>query len=1295
MYILLKHEGVNTMNLKKSQDRINELMSRFVAKVIVATKSNRPDTNLISENVLIPLLSEIYGHTDLRNLNVSEGPNSPAIDLGDEETRTAYQITATSTSQKIKETLEKFVKYELYEKYDRLVIYILTEKQKTYRGGGFDEIIQGKFSFDIKNDILDYRDLLKEISGFSLEKSRKVASILEQHFGDEDDESLDPLAWLEKTNNLWGRVPTTAIKINRDQLLNDLQGFASRGNGVVIGSPGVGKTYLLKELCQSLKSDGIPHLLLPIDELGDGTKDTLQQELSYKDDLIEQLKSVPISEEKAILLFDAFDAARNEETRKRFLNLIRRAIQELGNWNVVVTVRTYDAKKSQELLDLFGNPDDIDLTQYDTKGISRRHFTIPPLTEDEIRQAFDQIPHLETVYKSGSEAFKGILANPFNLWLLEKILTTSQDVPDFSQIRSEIELLGLFWQRQIKAKSDGGHRLCVLEQMAHRMVKERSLTVRQHDVYNDLDPDKPAREIALDNLLSDEILAEVSSTQQQIAFSHNILFDYAISVLLIEDDPQKLEKFVLDDQSRPIFLRPSLTYFLTRLWYYGDGSDSFWNVFWHVLPKKKPVHLRLFARLIPTSVIANEAREINQLIRLLNQLRNGEPIANEAIMLLLQSLHTLQIERDELWSNFFDQVSIHLHADFAWDLATLTSEILERATETENTIVIEACGRIGQRLLEWIWQKREPGKNDLYNQLGSRVVSMVAKTYGTNIEKSRELLKTVLELMQEANFPINFLIRLTDDIDKIWTHDPEFITLVYRKVFSHYETSENPTNLGGPILSMTSTRNQDYRMCQYRLIKHFPNFLRTNPLPATQIVIQSLNFYIVREHIIGYLKEGAVLEDLTETFNFRGKLSYFVQDGSYIWDERESRDELVEMVNALFEFIAELAREEKSLPLLDSLLDVFRDNVWVAFFWKRLLKVGTQFPEVFAPRLFELCIAKPIQIGNDVLYELCLFLETAVSEFMLEQRLQIEETILNLPREATNENLHNSFLERRNRLLAQIPPNLLLTDEAKKIRTEMEREDDVPVNQPLVSFSSWSEAYSTEKWLQKEGVDTTKPENQEVQRLFGPLEKFRSDWLNDTPTEEATASILPLLQEAYQTTKHNTGADKEVIDSLWCELTTCVAILTRVSDNPESDLFNFCREVLLDGAMHELPKPDPQRDAQFNDPGYSPYPRHEAARGLPRLTVRHPDAEILDAIESLANDPCAIRADGNSDGICSWSTFKAPERFWHIVDNRATHETSHVVQKPLCVTASSGPRKRKRERRKDNRVPWINYSSAP
>ena len=193
--------------------------------------------------------------------------------------RTAYQITSRPDSPKIiKDTLRKFVEYKLYEKYDHLIIYILTEKQKRYQGRGFDEIIQGKFTFDKENDIHDYRDLLKEISGFSLEKSRRIENILEQHFGDKiRPVTLDPLDWLEKVNNLWGEELTT-IKINREQLCNDLQDFALRGNGVVIGSPGVGKTYLLKELRRSLKSDGIPHLCYPLTKLGEGTDEDLQRE---------------------------------------------------------------------------------------------------------------------------------------------------------------------------------------------------------------------------------------------------------------------------------------------------------------------------------------------------------------------------------------------------------------------------------------------------------------------------------------------------------------------------------------------------------------------------------------------------------------------------------------------------------------------------------------------------------------------------------------------------------------------------------------------------------------------------------------------------------------------------------------------------------------------------------------------------------------------------------------------------------------------------------------------------------
>ncbi|NEP62155.1 MAG: SMEK domain-containing protein [Symploca sp. SIO2G7] len=166
------------------QNRINQLMSIFVTQVKGATSMGRTDINKVAENVLIPILSEIYGYTHLKNLNVTEEANYPAIDLGDERARVAIQVTSTTNSEKIKKTLRGFVKNEQYKKFDKLIVYILTEKQNTYSGKGYQDIIKNKFEFEPKKDVLDYRDLLKIISNFQIDKLSQILNILETNFGE-------------------------------------------------------------------------------------------------------------------------------------------------------------------------------------------------------------------------------------------------------------------------------------------------------------------------------------------------------------------------------------------------------------------------------------------------------------------------------------------------------------------------------------------------------------------------------------------------------------------------------------------------------------------------------------------------------------------------------------------------------------------------------------------------------------------------------------------------------------------------------------------------------------------------------------------------------------------------------------------------------------------------------------------------------------------------------------------------------------------------------------------------------
>jgi hypothetical protein len=251
--------------------------------------------------------------------------------------------------------------------------------------------------------------------------------------------------------------------------------------------------------------------------------------------------------------------------------------------------------------------------------------------------------------------------------------------------------------------------------------------------------------------------------------------------------------------------------------------------------------------------------------------------------------------------------------------------------------------------------------------------------------------------------------------------------------------------------------------------------------------------------------------------------------------------------------------------------------------------------------------------------------------------------------------------------LARIPAELLKTDEVKKVRKAMEKAKKVPTNEPLVTFSSSLEPYSEEKWLKEKGVDLLRPENQELQQLFAPLEKFTSAWQNKIPTADAVKSILPVAKESYAARNQNVGADPAVLNSAWTKLASCVETMSREVAEPESDEFRFCREVLLLCAKHEAPKPNPKYDLKYNSPSWSPAPRNEAAQGLPKLVARKLDAEIVKAIEALVHDKVpSVRF--LVTGELFRLLVKAPEDFWRLAEDVAEHEPNRVVQQSLCHT---------------------------
>lgn len=147
----------------KQLDLINEfraLSAQLKNEVESASAMGLYDTHKVAENLMCKLLSELCGYGNLRNLNRDKG-NYPGIDLADDQARIAFQITATPDLAKIKNTLETFLNHNLQQKYDRLVVYVLTQKQNSYSQDSINISLDDKFKFDANQDVWDYRDLAK------------------------------------------------------------------------------------------------------------------------------------------------------------------------------------------------------------------------------------------------------------------------------------------------------------------------------------------------------------------------------------------------------------------------------------------------------------------------------------------------------------------------------------------------------------------------------------------------------------------------------------------------------------------------------------------------------------------------------------------------------------------------------------------------------------------------------------------------------------------------------------------------------------------------------------------------------------------------------------------------------------------------------------------------------------------------------------------------------------------------------------------------------------------------------
>ncbi|MBK7181188.1 MAG: SMEK domain-containing protein [Chloroflexi bacterium] len=174
------------MTRQELLQRSSYLLGRFAYEVKVANATGLFDINTIAEDFLIPIFAMVFNCPDLRNQNRIQ-MNFPAVDLGCKTSRISIQITSDSSSNKVRETLEKFESHNLSSDFDSLYVYVITERQNSYTSQKLTAAANKlSIKFDTSTNILDFRDLAKKLGELTNEQLERINEHLEAEFRQAD-----------------------------------------------------------------------------------------------------------------------------------------------------------------------------------------------------------------------------------------------------------------------------------------------------------------------------------------------------------------------------------------------------------------------------------------------------------------------------------------------------------------------------------------------------------------------------------------------------------------------------------------------------------------------------------------------------------------------------------------------------------------------------------------------------------------------------------------------------------------------------------------------------------------------------------------------------------------------------------------------------------------------------------------------------------------------------------------------------------------------------------------------------
>lgn len=159
---------------KQALDAIIQALSFLDSSVAYSNGVNLFDTNVIAEHFFELFLSSAY-QKQFVNLNTGT-KQQPAIDLGDASSGICYQVTSDGKKSKIVETVDLYLKHQLYKTYPHLRILIIGRRHGKYAG----ITVPSGVTFNVDTDIVGCTELVKHIRNLGTPDLQRLESVIHQ-----------------------------------------------------------------------------------------------------------------------------------------------------------------------------------------------------------------------------------------------------------------------------------------------------------------------------------------------------------------------------------------------------------------------------------------------------------------------------------------------------------------------------------------------------------------------------------------------------------------------------------------------------------------------------------------------------------------------------------------------------------------------------------------------------------------------------------------------------------------------------------------------------------------------------------------------------------------------------------------------------------------------------------------------------------------------------------------------------------------------------------------------------------